>query len=140
MIPMPTTTPPVVAATKPAPIPPKPTPATTKPVATKPEPPPSVPATRVAPTGDKYADMAREYERTANGTWTVQFELVCQSASVGKAVEEGGSEGVVCAHPCIAGSRAIACSGDTYDEAAALAVSSIPAPCVVPHLQSFEVP
>jgi hypothetical protein len=36
--------------------------------------------------------MARDYERTANGTYTVQFELVCQGASLGKAVDEGGSK------------------------------------------------
>ena len=36
--------------------------------------------------------MAREYERTANGTYTVQFELVCQTASLAKAVAEGGSK------------------------------------------------
>ena len=59
--------------------------------AAKPEPPPSAPVTRVT-TGDKYADMARENERTANGIYTVQFELVCQSGSLAKAIDEGGSK------------------------------------------------
>ncbi|MGZ4810923.1 MAG: DUF4388 domain-containing protein, partial [Thermoanaerobaculia bacterium] len=87
-----TTRQPAIVTSKPAPIAPKPAPETTKPVAAKPEAPPSVPATRTATTGDKYADMAREYERTANGTYTVQFELVCQTASLAKAVDAGGSK------------------------------------------------
>src|SRR6185369_5953383 len=78
---------------------PQPVAVTTKPVTTKPATKPVKPtaepapvAVTLAPASGKYADMAREYERTANGTYTVQFELVCQESSLGKAIEAGGQK------------------------------------------------
>jgi len=35
--------------------------------------------------------MAEEYARTASGNFTVQFELVCQTSSLAKATQAGGS-------------------------------------------------
>jgi hypothetical protein len=109
-----------------APVPPKSTPVTVKAPATKLEPPPSTPVTRVR-TGDKYADMARDYERTANGTHTVQFELVCQSASLGKAIDEGGAK-VWFVPITYRGQSCYRVFWGRYKtrEAAALAVGSIP--------------
>jgi len=78
----------------PVPVPAKPAPAPAKPVAkpAKPTVEPTPMAVTLAPAPGKYADMAREYERTANNTYTVQFELVCQESSLGKAVEAGGQK------------------------------------------------
>jgi septal ring-binding cell division protein DamX len=57
-----------------------------------PSPPPAEPVTLKTTSTDRYADMAREYERTANGTYTIQFELVCQSGSLAKAIDVGGQK------------------------------------------------
>ena len=35
--------------------------------------------------------MAEEYARTASGNFTVQFELVCQTPSLAKAIQAGGA-------------------------------------------------
>lgn len=85
----------------PAPAPPPP-PSTTSAAVATPPPPASPPAQKTAPvprpvpaaaarSTDKYAAMAAEYARNPKGNFTLQFELVCQSVSLAKAVEEGGS-------------------------------------------------
>jgi len=55
----------------------------------------NVPAAGSTPaaSGDsqKYAAMARDFAAQKNGTYTVQFELVCENASVTKALRDGGS-------------------------------------------------
>lgn len=114
---------------------PQPVAVTTKPVTTKPAAKPVKPtaepapvAVTLAPAAGKYADMAREYERTANGTYTVQFELVCQESSLGKAIEAGGQK--VWFVPITY--RGQACYRVFFGryktrEAAALAVGTIPA-------------
>jgi hypothetical protein len=58
--------------------------ATLKPLATS-KPKPSAPAQT------KYQVMAEQYARAATGNFTVQFELVCQTASLAKAVQAGGA-------------------------------------------------
>jgi hypothetical protein len=40
----------------------------------------------------KYAAMAREYAAQKSGAYTVQFELVCETASVTKALRDGGDK------------------------------------------------
>ena len=48
----------------------------------------------VASSGDldqKYAAMARDFAAQKGGAYTVQFELVCETASVTKALSDGGS-------------------------------------------------
>jgi septal ring-binding cell division protein DamX len=72
------------ATQKPVTTPGKPPVAAPKPIATQ-KPKPSAPAQT------KYQVMAEEYARTASGNFTVQFELVCQTASLAKAVQAGGA-------------------------------------------------
>jgi len=47
------------------------------------------------PSGDAlrahYDEMAKSFETQANGTYTVQFELVCETGSLTKAIRDGGS-------------------------------------------------
>src|SRR4029079_6101706 len=83
-----------VPAPVPAPVTPKPSPVTTKPAPKPPKPTaePTPMAVTLAPAPGKHADMAREYERPSNNTYTLQFELVCQESSLGKAVEAGGQK------------------------------------------------
>jgi len=38
-----------------------------------------------------YDEMARTFAANATGNFTVQFELVCQSSSLTRAIQEGGS-------------------------------------------------
>jgi cytoskeletal protein RodZ len=57
---------------------------------------PPTAATRAAtPSGDAlrahYDDMAKTFAAQATGAYTVQFELVCETASLTKAVRDGGS-------------------------------------------------
>lgn len=40
---------------------------------------------------ERYDAMARDYARKASGKYTVQFELVCQTSSLSKAVSAGGA-------------------------------------------------
>ena len=42
-------------------------------------------------THGRYEAMAQEFARTASGNFTVQFELVCQTSSLAKAVQAGGA-------------------------------------------------
>jgi len=67
---------------------PQPTPA--------PKTPPSQPAKvsaapQSSPAAGHYEAMAQEFARTASGNFTVQFELVCQTSSLAKAVQAGGA-------------------------------------------------
>ena len=39
----------------------------------------------------RYDAMAKDFARNASGNFTVQFELVCQTSSLAKAVAAGGS-------------------------------------------------
>jgi hypothetical protein len=39
----------------------------------------------------RYDALAKQYAQTANGNYTVQFELVCQTSSLAKAVNAGGA-------------------------------------------------
>ena len=53
----------------------------------------NAPAARASanePLGQKYAAMAREFAAKPGGVYTVQFELVCETASVTKALRGGG--------------------------------------------------
>ncbi len=43
------------------------------------------------PSQDKYATMAAEFARNPKGNFTLQFELVCQTSSLAKALEGGGA-------------------------------------------------
>ncbi len=43
-------------------------------------------------TAEKYAAMAREFAAKPGGAYTVQFELVCETASITKALRAGGAE------------------------------------------------
>ena len=40
---------------------------------------------------DRFDALAREHAQNARGNYTVQFELVCQTASVQKAIAAGGA-------------------------------------------------
>ena len=55
----------------------------------------NTPPTAAAPPTDgsreHYDAMARQYAQNASGNFTIQFELVCQPASVAKAIAAGGS-------------------------------------------------
>jgi len=42
------------------------------------------------PQRDRFDAMAREHAQNATGNFTIQFELVCQPASLNKAMEQGG--------------------------------------------------
>ena len=44
-----------------------------------------------SPAAGRYEAMAQEFARTASGNFTVQFELVCQTSSLAKAVQAGGA-------------------------------------------------
>ena len=57
-----------------------------KPVAV---PKPTAPA--AIPSQERYAALAAQYARNPQGNFTVQFELVCQEVSLGKALEGGGA-------------------------------------------------
>jgi septal ring-binding cell division protein DamX len=39
----------------------------------------------------KYDAMARDFATNASGAYTIQFELVCEPASIAKALKAGGS-------------------------------------------------
>jgi len=54
---------------------------------------PPKPATFAAPSGDRshYDEMAKTFLAQASGNYTVQFELVCETPSLTKAVKDGGS-------------------------------------------------
>lgn len=71
-----------VAATAPAP----------KPVAQTPARPVEQPKPAAASTAtsDRYQAIARDYEQNANGTYAVQFGILCEVANLEKAVREGG--------------------------------------------------
>jgi len=56
------------------------------PAATAPTPSPSTDATRA-----HYDDMARTFAAQPSGNYTVQFELVCETPSLTRAVKDGGS-------------------------------------------------
>ena len=45
-----------------------------------------------SPAAGRYEAMAQEFARTASGNFTVQFELVCQTTSLAKAVQAGGAD------------------------------------------------
>jgi DamX protein len=80
----------------PAPATPQPAPVTTtvaaKPVVVKPAPQPAPqPVASAEPTRAHYDDMARTFAAQATGNYTVQFELVCETASVTKAIQAGGN-------------------------------------------------
>ena len=49
------------------------------------------PSTAPDPGRGKYDAMARQYAQNPAGTYTVQFELVCQTPSLAKAIAAGGS-------------------------------------------------
>ena len=111
-------------ASKIASAPPKPV---AKPIEPKPTPAEPKPAPVTLRPSGKYAEMAREYERTANGTYTVQFELVCQESSLAKAVAAGGQR-VWFIPISYRGQSCYRVFWGHYDtrEAAALAVPGIP--------------
>jgi hypothetical protein len=48
-------------------------------------------APQSSPAAGRYEAMAQEFARTASGNFTVQFELVCQTSSLAKAVQAGGA-------------------------------------------------
>jgi DamX protein len=66
-----------VISPKPAPVP-----------APKPAPPAAAPAGSPA---EKYAAMARDFAAQKGGAYTVQVELVCETASVTRALRDGGT-------------------------------------------------
>ena len=69
---------------------PQPTPASTM---TPPSQPAKVSAApQKSPAAGRYEAMAQEFARTASGNFTVQFELVCQTTSLAKAVQAGGAD------------------------------------------------
>ncbi len=105
---------------------PKPKPVTAKPVPAPAQPPKFTPVT-LKPESGNYAEQAREYERTAHGTYTVQFELVCQSSSLAKAIEAGGQK-IWFVPISYKGQQCYRVFWGRFDtrEAAALAVPSIP--------------
>lgn len=81
--------PPPVAATSGASAKKSVPPAATVPAAVTAAKPPATPASGDA-TRARFDAMAREFAEQANGVWSVQFELVCQTYSVKKALDAGG--------------------------------------------------
>lgn len=82
--------PPPVTTTTATTVPPTPT-------STQAPPPTPTPVVASAPRGNealrqRYDAMAAEYARNPTGNYTVQFELVCQPASVTKAIQNGGNK------------------------------------------------
>ncbi len=53
----------------------------------------NTPAAQTPPESNRghYEEMARQYAKNGGGNFTVQFELVCQTSSLAKAVSAGGS-------------------------------------------------
>lgn len=90
----------------------------------------TAPAPAPAPSGDlsaKYAAMARDFAAQNNGSYTVQFELVCETASVTKALQHGGGS-VWFAPITYRGRSCYRVFWGRYDtrEAAAAAATSVP--------------
>ena len=51
-----------------------------------------VPVPQTGTIAQRYAAMARQFAAQKSGSYTVQFELVCETASVGKALRDGGDK------------------------------------------------
>jgi len=96
VVPTTTTAPPHLAATTPPKVAPRPSPVSstthlertaTGATITNASSPPSTDATRA-----KYDGMASDFAAQKGGSYTLQFELVCETASVTRAINEGGGK------------------------------------------------